>query len=114
MKFSCPYIDNCCFVGQQPINESQLEAVIEELEVRCWDKVQTIVKEEEGLGIEFDENVICDVCRSVSDFSLYFLFMILFFFISFFVRVVSFLYQQCSAAFYFVSIVSKRCHTLKE
>lgn len=80
MKFSCPYIDNCCFVGQQPINESQLEAVIEELEVRCWDKVQTIVKEEEGLGIEFDENVICDVCRSVSDFSLYFLFMILFFF----------------------------------
>lgn len=33
--------------------------------MRCWEKVQTIIKEEEGLGIEYDENVICDVCRSV-------------------------------------------------
>lgn len=39
---------------------------MEELEMRCWEKVQTIIKEEEGLGIEYDENVICDVCRSVS------------------------------------------------
>ena len=38
---------------------------MEELEMRCWEKVQTIIKEEEGLGIEYDENVICDVCRSV-------------------------------------------------
>jgi hypothetical protein len=44
--------------------------VIEELEIRCWEKVQTIVKTEEGLGIEYDENVICDVCRSVSGFGL--------------------------------------------
>jgi len=44
--------------------------VIEELEIRCWEKVQTIVKTEEGLGIEYDENVICDVCRSVSTFAL--------------------------------------------
>lgn len=49
-----------------PITESQLERVIEELEVRCWERIQTIVKNEEGLGIEYDENVICDVCRSVS------------------------------------------------
>lgn len=34
--------------------------------MRCWEKVQAIIKEEEGLGIEYDENVICDVCRSVS------------------------------------------------
>lgn len=53
------------FTGLQPLREDQLERVIEELEIRCWDKVQTIVKQEEGLGIEFDENVICDVCRSV-------------------------------------------------
>lgn len=53
--------------GQLPITESQLERVIEELEVRCWERIQTIVKNEEGLGIEYDENVICDVCRSVSD-----------------------------------------------
>lgn len=54
--------------GQLPVTESQLERVIEELEVRCWERIQTIVKNEEGLGIEYDENVICDVCRSVSNF----------------------------------------------
>lgn len=52
--------------GQVPVTETQLERVIEELEVRCWERIQTIVKNEEGLGIEYDENVICDVCRSVS------------------------------------------------
>lgn len=52
--------------GQPSVTESQLERVIEGLEHRCWDKIQTIVKNEEGLGIEYDENVICDVCRSVS------------------------------------------------
>nr|CAD7453194.1 unnamed protein product [Timema tahoe] len=51
-------------MGLQSITETQLERVMEELEVRCWEKVQTIVKTEEGLGIEYDENVICDVCRS--------------------------------------------------
>ncbi|XP_047345699.1 PHD finger protein rhinoceros [Vespa velutina] len=50
--------------GQLPITESELERVIEELELRCWERIQTIVKNEEGLGIEYDENVICDVCRS--------------------------------------------------
>lgn len=34
------------------------------LQLRCWDKIETIMKSEEGLGIEYDENVICDVCRS--------------------------------------------------
>uniref|UniRef100_A0A336MGX5 PHD finger protein rhinoceros n=1 Tax=Culicoides sonorensis TaxID=179676 RepID=A0A336MGX5_CULSO len=50
--------------GLPPISDSQFERVVEELEVRCWDKIQSIMKNEEGLGIEFDENVICDVCRS--------------------------------------------------
>lgn len=40
--------------------------MMEELEVTCWKKIQSIVRSEEGLGIEFDENTICDVCRSVS------------------------------------------------
>lgn len=65
----------CCIkikAGQLPISESQLERVMEELEVRCWERIQTIVKNEEGLGIEYDENVICDVCRSVSEVVLYF------------------------------------------
>lgn len=34
------------------------------LKVRCWEQIQVILKNEEGLGIEYDENVICDVCRS--------------------------------------------------
>lgn len=55
-----------------PVTESQLERVMEELEVRCWERIQTIVKNEEGLGIEYDENVICDVCRSVSSSILFF------------------------------------------
>lgn len=74
--------------GAGPVSEEQFERVVEELEVsdvmrpigfvgniatnpchlrsqvRCWDKIQAIMKSEEGLGIEYDENVICDVCRS--------------------------------------------------
>lgn len=50
--------------GLGSINEDQLERVIERLEVNCWDKIQLILRNEEGLGIEYDENVICDVCRS--------------------------------------------------
>lgn len=52
-------------VGLTPISQDQLERIIEELEMRCWEKVHAIVKEEEGLALEFDESVICDVCRSV-------------------------------------------------
>lgn len=47
------------------ISEFLMEQVIEELELQCWEQVQTILKSQEGLGIEYDENVICDVCRSV-------------------------------------------------
>lgn len=50
--------------GLGPISEDQLERILERLELRCWDKIQSILRNEEGLGIEFDENVICDVCRS--------------------------------------------------
>ncbi|XP_017781095.1 PREDICTED: PHD finger protein rhinoceros isoform X1 [Nicrophorus vespilloides] len=50
--------------GLSPVTEDQLERVMERLELRCWDKIQAILRNEEGLGIEYDENVICDVCRS--------------------------------------------------
>ena len=50
------------------ISEFLMEQVIEELELQCWEQVQTILKSQEGLGIEYDENVICDVCRSVRIF----------------------------------------------
>ncbi|KAI8431115.1 hypothetical protein MSG28_001170 [Choristoneura fumiferana] len=45
---------------QVPVNPDSLPAP----KVRTWDKIQAIMKSEEGLGIEYDENVICDVCRS--------------------------------------------------
>lgn len=50
--------------GLGPIHEDQLERIIERFELNCWDKIQSILRNEEGLGIEYDENVICDVCRS--------------------------------------------------
>lgn len=59
-------INYCYHLGLPKIKDDQFELVMEELEMRCWEKVQAIIKEEEGLGIEYDENVICDVCRSVS------------------------------------------------
>lgn len=39
---------------------------MEELERQSWANMQTLLKTEEFLGIEYDENVICDVCRAVS------------------------------------------------
>ncbi|KAK5642778.1 hypothetical protein RI129_008945 [Pyrocoelia pectoralis] len=51
-------------LGLDHVTEEQLERVIERLEINCWDKMQAILRNEEGLGIEYDENVICDVCRS--------------------------------------------------
>lgn len=51
-------------MGLGPVFEDQLERVIERFEINCWDKIQSILRNEEGLGIEYDENVICDVCRS--------------------------------------------------
>lgn len=58
--------ENFICLGLPKIKDDQYERVMEELEMRCWEKVQAIIKKEEGLGIEYDENVICDVCRSVS------------------------------------------------
>lgn len=50
--------------GLLAVTEEQFERVIEELEIVCYEKIQAVIKTEEGLGIEYDENVICDVCRS--------------------------------------------------
>ena len=43
-----------------------MEKIIEELETQCYHNMQNMIKTVEGLGIEYDENVVCDVCRSVS------------------------------------------------
>lgn len=43
-----------------------MERIMNELETQCYNNMQKMIKTVEGLGIEYDENVVCDVCRSVS------------------------------------------------
>ncbi|GFS04044.1 protein Jade-3 [Elysia marginata] len=50
-------------MGLQLINEWNLERMVEELENQCYTKTNALKKTEEGLGIEYDEDVACDVCR---------------------------------------------------
>ena len=52
--------------GELPVLEWQMEVVMEALETQCYANLQTQMKTVEGLGIEYDENVSCDVCKSVS------------------------------------------------
>lgn len=45
-----------------------MERVMEQLETQCYDGMQEAMKTVEGLGIEYDEDIVCDVCRSVGSF----------------------------------------------
>ncbi|XP_063784350.1 E3 ubiquitin-protein ligase Jade-2 isoform X2 [Pseudophryne corroboree] len=46
------------------LDELTLEKVLEELEMLCYENMNIAIEAEEGLGIEYDEDVVCDVCRS--------------------------------------------------
>ncbi|XP_053152777.1 E3 ubiquitin-protein ligase Jade-2 isoform X2 [Hemicordylus capensis] len=46
------------------MDEFTLERVMEELETLCYENMNIAIETEEGLGIEYDEDVVCDVCRS--------------------------------------------------
>ncbi|XP_054611066.1 protein Jade-1 isoform X2 [Dunckerocampus dactyliophorus] len=46
------------------LDELTMEVVVVELERVCEEKMQQAIEAEEGLGIEYDEDVVCDVCRS--------------------------------------------------
>ncbi|XP_076024862.1 protein Jade-1 isoform X2 [Genypterus blacodes] len=46
------------------LDELTMECVLVELESVCEAKMQQAIEAEEGLGIEYDEDVVCDVCRS--------------------------------------------------
>ncbi|XP_012675075.1 E3 ubiquitin-protein ligase Jade-2 isoform X2 [Clupea harengus] len=46
------------------LDELSMERALEELERQCQEKMQQAIETEEGLGIEYDEDVVCDVCRS--------------------------------------------------
>ncbi|XP_032885201.1 E3 ubiquitin-protein ligase Jade-2 [Amblyraja radiata] len=50
--------------GLLEVNELMMEKIIEELESQCQENMNQAIATEEGLGIEYDEDVVCDVCRS--------------------------------------------------
>ncbi|KAK1175471.1 protein Jade-1-like isoform X2 [Acipenser oxyrinchus oxyrinchus] len=51
-------------MGLPEVDELTMERVMEELERRCYDNMNHAIESEEGLGIEYDEDVVCDVCQS--------------------------------------------------
>ena len=52
--------------GLAPVPEYMLEKIIEALETTCYENMQNTKKNTIGLGVEFDENSVCNVCQSVS------------------------------------------------
>ncbi|XP_078407102.1 E3 ubiquitin-protein ligase Jade-2 isoform X2 [Cetorhinus maximus] len=50
--------------GMLEVDELMMERIIEELESQCQENMNLAIETEEGLGIEYDEDVVCDVCRS--------------------------------------------------
>ncbi|XP_029448171.1 protein Jade-1 isoform X4 [Rhinatrema bivittatum] len=51
-------------IGITELDEYTMERVMEEFEQRCYDNMNHAIETEEGLGIEYDEDVVCDVCQS--------------------------------------------------
>ncbi|GAA6086514.1 protein Jade-3, partial [Tachysurus ichikawai] len=51
-------------MGEGTVDELTMERTMEALERKCHDNMNHAIETEEGLGIEYDEDVICDVCRS--------------------------------------------------
>ncbi|CAN8006366.1 unnamed protein product [Ixodes hexagonus] len=50
--------------GLEPLSELAMETLMEDFETQCFEKLQREIRTEQGLGIEYDEDVVCDVCRS--------------------------------------------------
>ncbi|XP_028994941.1 protein Jade-1 [Betta splendens] len=51
-------------MAMPPLDEITMERVMEEFEHRCYENMTHAMETEEGLGIEYDEDVVCDVCQS--------------------------------------------------
>ena len=51
--------------GEEAMSESAMELMLEAFEMQCRANLQQAIRTVDGLGIEYDENVVCDVCRSV-------------------------------------------------
>uniref|UniRef100_A0A673NAP1 Protein Jade-1 n=1 Tax=Sinocyclocheilus rhinocerous TaxID=307959 RepID=A0A673NAP1_9TELE len=50
--------------SMQLLDELTMERVMEKFEHRCYDNMSHAMETEKGLGIEYDEDVVCDVCQS--------------------------------------------------
>lgn len=59
-----PSCSALCLAEKPELDEITLERVLEELETMCYENMNIAIETEEGLGIEYDEDVVCDVCRS--------------------------------------------------
>ncbi|XP_064809176.1 protein Jade-1-like isoform X3 [Oncorhynchus masou masou] len=51
-------------MGMAVLDETTMERAMEEFERRCYDRMRHPMATEEGFGMEYDEDVVCDVCRS--------------------------------------------------
>ena len=51
--------------GEAEMSESLMELLMEAFEMQCHANLQQAIRTVDGLGIEYDENVVCDICRSV-------------------------------------------------
>ncbi|GIY72101.1 protein Jade-1 [Caerostris darwini] len=49
--------------GIRPLDEYVFEEIMEEFEIQAFENIQNTVNSE-GLGTEYDEDAVCDVCRS--------------------------------------------------
>lgn len=47
--------------GFELLDEFTMEIIMEELETQCHDNMQLAIKTKEGLGIEYDENIVCEL-----------------------------------------------------
>ncbi|XP_014067047.1 protein Jade-1 isoform X1 [Salmo salar] len=54
-------------MGMAVLDETTMERAMEEFERRCYDRMRHPMATEEGFGMEYDEDVVCDVCRSPDD-----------------------------------------------
>ncbi|XP_063776408.1 protein Jade-1 isoform X2 [Pseudophryne corroboree] len=51
-------------MGLPQLDEDIMERAMEEFEQKCYDNMNHAIETVEGLGIEYDEDVVCDVCQS--------------------------------------------------
>lgn len=51
-------------LGIPELDEYTMEKTMELFEQKCYDNMNHAIETEEGLGIEYDEDVVCDVCQS--------------------------------------------------